>query len=153
MLPVMLILHSLVGVALLGATTHQSVSLLRHSARKGDGFLQRYGSVNQASFTKVVVALYVVNVVLGALLYPRYRLDVRIPFEEMQLGWAVGLFELKEHFAGLGLGVLPLYALLWRGTPSATGLRLRTALTLTVTFIAWWAFIVGHVLNNIRGLT
>jgi hypothetical protein len=108
--------------------------------------------VNQASFTGVIALLFVTNVVLGALLYPHYRLEVRIPFEEMQLGWAVGIFELKEHFAGLGLGVLPLYTKMWRTTPDGAGLKLRTGLTLILTFIVWWDFIVGHVLNNIRGL-
>ena len=152
MIPLLLILHSLVGVALLGATTHQSYSLLRRSSRNVDSFLARYGSVNQASFTGVIALLFVMNVLLGALLYPKYRLEVRIPFEEMQLGWAVGIFELKEHFAGLGLGVLPLYTRAWRKASDGADLKLRIGLTLTLTLIVWWNFLVGHVLNNIRGL-
>lgn len=150
---ILLILHGLVGVALLGAVTHQTVSVLRGPGRRGNAFLSRYSSVNQATFTMAIVVLYSLGVVLGALIYPSYRLDVRIPFEEMQLGWAVGVFELKEHFGAVGLGVLPLYAQSWRSDPAQSHRSLRVALTLLLAFIVWWDFLVGHVLNNIRGLT
>ena len=62
---------------------------------------------------------------------------------------AIGLFELKEHFGGLGIGLIPAYIWAWR-SGSAAG---RTGLTLVLAFIAWWNFLVGHVLNNLRGLT
>jgi len=70
----------------------------------------------------------------------------------MSLGWAVGLFEMKEHFAGIGLGLLPLYAYLWRQDSDSTNRTNRIAITIVLAFIVWWAFIIGHVLNNIRGL-
>ena len=151
MVTVLLILHSLVGVALLGAITHQSVSMLRHRSARRSSFISRYSHVDRQVFTRAVALLYVVQVVLGAVIYPRYRLDVRIPFEEMSLGWAVGVFELKEHFAGIGLAMLPLYVFLWR-TGSAEQSTERTIVTLLLAFIVWWDLLVGHVLNNIRGL-
>jgi hypothetical protein len=126
MVTALLILHGLVGVALLGAITHQLVSVLRRRTTRNGTFLDRYTGVTQMTFTTAVVSLYVAGLVLGAVIYPSYRLDVRIPFEEMSLKWAIGLFELKEHFAGIGLAVLPVYV--------------------------WWDFLVGHILNNIRGL-
>jgi hypothetical protein len=149
----LLIVHSLVGVALLGALTHQSVSTLRGGSVRGGSFVNRYSAVNQRTFTTAVVLLYVVGLLLGATIYPSYRLEVRIPFEEMSLGWAVGLFEMKEHFAGIGLGLLPLYASLWREDLNPTDHRNRVAITLVLAGIVWWAFIIGHVLNNIRGLS
>jgi hypothetical protein len=140
MITALLILHALVGVALLGGITHQAVSLFRRGTVRSGSFVDRYTGVSQKTFTVAVVSLYVINVALGALIYPSYRLDVRIPFEEMSLGWAIGLFELKEHFAGLGLAVAELRR------------RDRVAITLVLAFIVWWDFLVGHILNNLRGL-
>jgi hypothetical protein len=47
--------------------------------------------------------------------------------------------------------MLPLYWLLWR-RPDGAGTLARTAVTLIFCFIVWYGFLVGHVLNNIRGL-
>ena len=147
-----LVLHGLVGVALLGALTHQSVSTLRGRAASGVAFLDRYAGARDRTFTAAVVVMFVAELVLGAIIYPAYRLGVRIPFEEMSLGWAVGAFELKEHFAGLGLAVLPYYAYTWKPEVAQTLRVDRVAITLLLAFVVWWDFLVGHVLNNIRGL-
>jgi len=147
----LLILHGLVGVALLGAITHQSVSLFRRRVARSGSFVDRYTGVNQKTFTIAVISLYVGQLVLGAVIYPTYRLSVRIPFEEMSLGWAIGLFELKEHFAGLGLSLLPIYAYTWHAERGEEHRRDRFTITLLLALIIWWAFLVGHILNNIRG--
>ena len=154
MVIVLLIFHGLVAVALLGAITHQLVSLLRQRARASGSFVDRYTTVNQGIFTCAVALLYCVGVVLGAVIYPSYRLNVRIPFEEMTLGWAIGLFELKEHFAGIGLSVLPVYILAWKADAAEPRQQRhrRIALTSLLAFIVWWDFLIGHVLNNLRGL-
>lgn len=151
MITALLILHGLVAVALLGAITHQTVSLFRRSAAHDGSFVDRYTGVNQKTFTIAVVVLYAVQVGLGAAIYPAYRLNVRIPFEEMSLGWAVGIFELKEHFTALGLSVLPYYACTWRTDLQHGNRGDRFALTLLLAAIAWFDFVVGHILNNIRG--
>jgi hypothetical protein len=69
-----------------------------------------------------------------------------------QLGlWAQnGSFELKEHFAAVGLAILPAYWYYWR-QPATGGARTRDLLTALLAFIVWWNFLVGHILNNIRG--
>jgi hypothetical protein len=152
MVTALLILHGLVGVALLGAITHQTVSVLRRRRTRSGSLLDRYTGVNQRTFTIAVLSLYPAGLIIGAVIYPAYRLNVRIPFEEMSLGWAVGLFELKEHFAGIGVALLPMYAYTWSSEASESHRRDRIALTLLMTFIVWWDFLIGHVLNNIRGL-
>jgi hypothetical protein len=151
MVTTLLILHGLVGVALLGAISHQTVALFRRRQARSGSFIDRYTGVDKRIFTIAVLCLYPACLIIGAVIYPAYRLNVRIPFEEMSLGWAVGLFELKEHFAGIGLGVLPMYAYTWRKESGDEHRRDRIALTLLLTFIVWWDFLVGHVLNNIRG--
>jgi len=138
-----------VGVALLGAITHQSVGLLRPSAIRGGRFIARYAKVDPTAFTLSIAVLFVLSVLLGGLIYPNYRLHVRVPFEQMSLGWAIGLFELKEHFGGIGIGLLPAYICVWRSRGAAA----RLGLTLVLAFIVWWNFLVGHILNNLRGLT
>lgn len=148
----LLIVHGLVGVALLGAITHQTASLFRRKTLRTGSFIDRYTGVSQRTFTYAVVYLYVFGLVVGAIIYPSYRLNVRIPFDEMSMGWAVGLFEIKEHFAGIGLGTLPFYVSTWReGSVPAQPFG-RRAVTILLAFIVWWDFLVGHVLNNIRGL-
>ncbi len=147
----LLILHGLAGVALLGAITHQSVGLFRRHRATGDSLPARYLAVQPRGFSTTIVVLVLASIVLGAIIYPTYRIDVRIPFEEMALGWAIGLFEMKEHAGGIALGLLPLYAVLWRGEFMDTHRLDRTIITLILALIVWWDFIVGHVLNNIRG--
>ena len=155
----LLILHGLLAVSLLGAITHQLVSLLRgRHAPAADrhhpksSFMGRYLSVGQSGFTMAIVVLYFLTFVLGGIIYPAYRIDVRIPFEEMRLAWAVGLFEVKEHWGGIGVGVLPLYAYVWRAQNSTSHGRNRMMITVLLALIVWADFIIGHVLNNIRGL-
>jgi hypothetical protein len=148
----LLILHSLVGVALLGAITHQAIAMMRNRQARNDSFINRYTGVNTKAFTVAIAGLYVGQLLLGALIYPAYRLNVRVPFEEMSLGWAIGIFELEEHFAAIGLGILPAYIFAWRTAPQSPSSWGRPSITLLLALIVWWNFLVGHVLNNIRGL-
>ena len=152
MITALLILHALVGVSLLGAITHQLVSMYRRRTVRTGSLIDRYTGVNQQVFVIAVVWLYVVQVLLGSAIYPAYRLNVRIPFEEMFLFKSVGEFELKEHFAGIGLALLPLYYWLWRPQHADSHRRDRLAITSLLASIVWWDFLIGHILNNIRGL-
>jgi hypothetical protein len=148
----LLLLHALVSVALLGAVSHQCVAVLRArgAARvAGGSFVRRYASVGAGGFVEAVGLLYLTNLVLGAILYPEYRIESRYALEEMRLLTVVGLFELKEHWAALGVAVLPLYVCAWR---SDTMRSHRRSSTLTLGFIVWFTSIVGHVVNNFRGV-
>ena len=148
----LLILHGLVGVALLGAITHQAVSLRTSAAAGAPSFLARYSRVSSRSFCRAVMVLFALSVLLGAIIYPAYRLDVRVPLEELQLGWAVGMFKVKEHFGGIGLATLPLYGYHWEAERVASELFARKVVTWLLAFIVWFTFLAGHVLNNLRGL-
>ena len=152
---VLLLALALAAAALLGALTHQCVAAWRLAPRAvagQGGFMARYGAVGARGFTLAVVVLYLAVALPGGLVYPAYRLDVRIPFEEMDLWWAVGLFEVKEHWGGIGLGLLPLYASLWLAPQLAEHRRDRLLVTALLAGIAWFDFVAGHVLNNLRGL-
>lgn len=150
---ILLLLHGLLAVGVLGGLTHQWVACARRGTRTSGSFLARYAAVNGRTFVDAIIFMYVVVFVLGALIYPAYRVDVRIPLEEMMLGWAVGLFELKEHFGGIGAAILPLYRHVWLRQDGTAGTNSgRIWLTSLLAAIVWFDFISGHIINNIRGL-
>jgi hypothetical protein len=152
MIQVLLVLHGILGAALLGAITHQAFSVARRPASPPQTFINRFRTVNSPTFTNAVVILFATNVLLGGLLYPRYRVDVRPTLEDQQLRAANGIFEAKEHFAAVGLGLLPAYWLVWRRQFAVDHSDARRHLTWILAFVCWWNFLVGEVLNNIKGL-
>lgn len=145
---VLLIIHGMVSVFLLGGLTHQVAASIKIGKTR-EGFFYRYRAVNGSIMVNAIVAAYLITFVLGALIYPAYRLDVRIALVEMRLPWAVGLFEVKEHWAAIGLAALPLYRHLWRFEKATSG---RFLLTLMLAAVVWFNFVVGHLVNNLRGL-
>jgi hypothetical protein len=152
MISALLIIHGLLAVALLGAITHQALSVAKRTTAPGDvAFLHRFRNVHAASYTNAIVTLFVVTSIGGALLYPQYRLDVRTALEDMNLRAANGAFEIKEHLAAIGLGILPIYWFFWQFPLEARFASGRKYLTWIVAFLVWWSFLVGHILNNIKG--
>lgn len=153
MITVLLIVHGLMAVALLGAITHQALSVVPMAATPGRrSFWSRFRSVNGSAYAGPIVVLYVLTALLGGLLYPQYRVDVRTLLEDMQLRAANGIFEIKEHFIAVGLGALPVYWLSWRTPLAPEWAQTRRYLTWLLAFFVWWGFLVGHILNNIKGL-
>lgn len=147
----LLIVHGLVAVALLGAITHQAASVLLPARKPAASLAGRFRSVAGAPYANAVVVLYLASMIFGGLIYPDYRLGIRGVLEELQLRVANGSFELKEHFVAVGLGMLPAYWLFWRQPLLPEHGGARAVITAMLAFIVWWGFLVGHVLNNIRG--
>ena len=146
----LLILHGLVAVALLGAMTHQALATCAPSA-KPRSFFGRFRAIPAARFANAITILYLTSWLLGAVVYLYFKIDVQ-PILERDRHWhALGFFDLKEDFAVIGLGVLPAYWFCWRGADDGKHHHIRAALTLLLAFIVWWSFLVGHVLNDIRG--
>ena len=154
MIVVLLILHGLLAVALLGAITHQALSVLAiaPSANGRWTFVNRFRGVDATAYATPIVVLFVITVIGGALLYPQYRVDVRPALEDTQNSAANGVFEIKEHLAAIGLGLLPMYWQFWRKPRGPEMAAARRYVTWLLAFFVWWSFLVGHVLNNIRGL-
>jgi hypothetical protein len=147
----LLILHGLLAVVLLGGITHQAVSAAWPSRNK-TGIFRSFRAVSGSVYTNANIVLYLATATLGGTIYPVYRVGVRTYLENARLYPAVGAFEIKEQFISVGLGMLPLYWLVWRRPPETGAKSARIAVTLILCFIVWYAFLVGHVLNNIRGL-
>ncbi len=152
MTKVLLLCHAVLAVALIGAISHQVVVLWRTAPLVADTFFARLGTVRAGSYVNAVAVLYATEFVLGAMIYPAYRVEVRPYLEDIGSFVAAGSFETKEHIAALGLGLLPAYWLFWKAPRFAAHAVERRCITLLLAFFVWLNFGVGHVVNNIRGL-
>ncbi|MEA2991396.1 MAG: hypothetical protein QOD40_316 [Alphaproteobacteria bacterium] len=146
-----LIVHMLVAVALIGAITHQAFSICWPNRDRSKSFVASFRGVNGMTYTNAIIILFILTVVLGSIIYPYYRLNVRTVLERLRLFAANGSFEIKEHLISIGLGLLPAYWYFWRQPLGDDNRTTRAILTMMLAFIVWWGFMVGHVLNNIRG--
>jgi hypothetical protein len=152
MIFVLLLVHGLVAVALLGALTHQMVGQFWGVRGERRTFVRSLRGVRAAAYPNAIVALYVTTFVLGALIYPDFRVDVRTIWD-MELPKATGSFEIKEHFGAIGLAILPAYWYTWCRDQEESAALARSMLTLLLTMIVWSDFLLGHVLNNLEGLS
>ena len=153
MLTALLIVHGLCAVALLGATTHQSlaVGFGIHTGRRSS-FLGRFRATDPAVYGTAIAILFIAVAALGAVLYPAYRLTVRPLLQSMDLRAANGVFELKEHFSAIGLLLLPVYWSCWKQPLVPEQKTARAMLSWLITVMVWWNFIAGQLLVAIKGL-
>jgi hypothetical protein len=147
---VLLIIHGILAVLLLGAITHQAVGAAWPVTKRSTGFVNALRSVNGMNYTNAVIILFVVTFVLGTIIYPTYRLNVRTVLQEYHDFKPEGMFELKEHFLATGLALLPAYWYFWRKANENSRV-VRAVLTTILAFDVWWGFLTGHIINNIRG--
>jgi hypothetical protein len=147
-------IHALLAVALLGALTHQAASVLmpvRAVAADGPTFVERFRAVHGAGYAAAVCVLWFVTFLFGAWIYTKYRMYVRIPIEQEGFWKTQGAFELKEHLASIGIGLLPIYWYLWKNARITENDSPRKWLTVTLAAFCWYIFLTGHLVNNVRG--
>jgi hypothetical protein len=150
---ILVIIHGLLAVALLGAITHQAMSVLapvRQGAGPG-GIVTRFRAVQGAGYAAAVCVLWVAVFLFGAWLYTKFRMYVRIPIEQQGFWKTQGVFDLKEHIASMGLGLLPIYWLFWKNARNPEYDSARKWLTVVMAAMVWYMFLVGHIVNNVRG--
>jgi hypothetical protein len=148
---ILLFVHFLIAVGLLAAVTLQAATVLMPARQAAGHFIDR-SPVPAASYAAVIVVLYVLQALMGAWIYVKYRTYVRIPMEELRHWWMVGSFELKEHVVAMGLGLLPAYWYFWRQPLSAEHAAIRNWVSIFLALSVWYAFVVGHVANDFRGV-
>jgi hypothetical protein len=148
---ILLFVHFLMAVALLAAVTLQAVAVLMPARQMAGNFIER-SPVPAASYTAIIVVLYVLQALMGAWIYVKYRTYVRIPMEELRHFWTVGSFEFKEHIIAMGLGLLPAYWYFWRQPLSADHDSIRRWVTVFLAVSVWYGFVVGHVATDFRGV-
>ena len=147
----LLFIHFALAVALLAAVTMQGVAVLMPARQAAGHFIDR-SPVPAVSYTTLIVVLYVVQALMGAWIYIKYRIYVRIPMEELRHWWTLGAFEFKEHIIAMGIGLLPAYWFFWQQPLSAEHAAVRKWLTVFLAVSVWYAFFAGHVANDFRGV-
>ena len=109
-------------------------------------------NTSDESSAALIVILYVPTFLLGMWVYIKYRTYVRIPMEQLSHWWTLGSFEFKEHVVSMGVALLPAYWYFWRQPQSEEHASVRKWLTVFLAFTVWYAFLIGHVANDFRGV-
>jgi len=146
----LLIIHGILAVFLLGAVTHQAIGVAWPVTKKASGFVQAVRGVNGMNYTNVIIILFLVTFAIGTIIYPTYRVSVRTILQEYRDFKPEGMFEMKEHLLALSLALLPIYWYFWHVATPANRVA-RAAVTSILAVSVWWAFLTGHIINNIRG--
>jgi hypothetical protein len=146
----LLIIHGIIAVFLTGAITHQTLGVYWPRRPGQTDFVANARGIRPQIYVKAIIILYVIQFVLGALLYPTYRVLARPPLQDLQLTYVIGLFEVKENFAAIVLAMLPAYWYFWIKAPEYK--TARAAITAILFATIWYNFVAGHLVNNARGL-
>ena len=149
---ILLFVHFALAVVLLAGVSLQSVAVLMLPARQAIGNMVERAPVPAAAYTTLIVILYVLQALMGAWIYVKYRTYVRIPMEGFRHWWTVGSFEFKEHVVTMGLALLPAYWYFWREPQPDQHATIRKWVTIFLAFTVWYSFVVGHVANDFRGV-
>lgn len=143
------VLHALLAFATLGATTHQGILAV--------GYLR--GRVARAAlealYGRILRWIYGFAFLTGALVYPTYRVRVRMEVLDPTAPWASNAFDIKENLGSLVLLlVFGLPALRRAFTPAAgdATTRLYAALTLSGASLTWLMVILGLLVTAEEGL-
>jgi hypothetical protein len=152
MMTFLFVMHGLFAIMLIGAITHQAMGLWWPYKSADPNFLGRFRAVKAASYTNAIIILFLITFALGAVVYPTYRIGARVFMENLRMSAAVGSFEVKEHLVSFALGLLPAYWYFWRQPLDPRHMWTRKLIVLLMGVFIWAGFLVGHVLNNIRGV-
>ncbi len=139
-------------MVLAGAVSHQALSAWRMKPIPARSFVARFRSVNPAGYTNAVAVLYVITWAFGLVIYPQFVLDVKQSVADFGMRKSIGLFQIKEHVAVMALGLLPVYWHFWKKADQTAYVATRRVLTSVICAAVWWNLVVGHLLNNVKGL-
>ena len=149
--PLLIVLHALLALVLGGASVHQAViatQVLR--GRPLPGRLARLYSL-------IALSAYLMTLLSGALVYPRYRYFVRGLYLDRYAPWASNLFDFKENLATLGLplalGAFVIARELSHRAAEPQGARLLYGLfALGTSLISVFNLAAGLLCTSMRGL-
>ena len=145
---VLLLAHLFVTIVLVGSMTHGLLIVINYLRGK-------FGRQKlEWLYVRVSLWSYVIVYVIGALIYPAYRIHIRHKYFDPQLGWATGLFEVKEHWGAVGLAMFFVYYFLrknFRPSEEKDKLFLYVSLCLLLNIIVWYKVVVGCYLTLLKG--
>ena len=137
---ILLVVHLLISFALVGVVGHSVAYSIAYLKGRFTHFRTEYW----LTFTSVI--LYAAAFLVGALIYPVFRVRIRADYFDPDLPWATSLFEIKEHFAAVGFVlILSLFILRTMLTPEADKSKLRAY------FVFWILMCVILVYQSLCG--
>ena len=144
----LLLAHLLATFLLVGAMTHNLIIVI--------GYLRGKFGRQKLEWLYVRVSLwaYAVVYLIGALIYPAYRIHIRHRYFDPELPWATGLFETKEHWGAVGLAMFFAYYLLrksFQPPEEKDKLYLYVPLCVLLNLIVWYKVVVGCYLTILKG--
>jgi hypothetical protein len=134
----LLVVHAIIGFTAVFATTHLAAySVLSALGRPNQRALHRFGFIAPSSL--------IVQLLLGLLLYPTYRVRVRAADFDHNAPFFSQLFDFKEHLAALSVALVVAAALAARckELPSKEARWSIAALACTGALFVWTAAVVG----------
>lgn len=145
----LLVLHALVALGGVGATTH--LALVGVRLWRGAHHLARLAR----TYSQVIGATYAGAFLLGLSVYPHYRYAVRGLYLDRYEPWASNLFDMKENIAALGLPLAVALFVVGRRVEPARDRPLLGYLAFLA--VAVWVVIVvtavmGLVVTEVRGV-
>ena len=145
----LLLVHAVTGMAATFATTHHAVyAWLSARGPRRAGPLRRFGWI-----APLLVSL---QILLGLLLYPNYRVRVRAAHLDHEAPFVVQLFDFKEHLAALALVLVVGAALAGRQPPVADPAEsgkvawATAALSITAAALVWTAALIGLYVTSVH---
>lgn len=145
----LLLLHTLVAILLLGSMTHNVLLVVPYL----------WGTFKKVKLEKLYVKVgfvsYLMTFGFGALVYPNYRYHVRERYFDSQLPWASNLFDIKEHWAAIGLALFVAFLLISRVIDPKQDrqmLGFYVFLSVSLALIIWFNLISGLLLVSYRSV-
>ena len=138
----LLIVHALCALALVGSITHHFIWSVRY-------LRGQFGRARQERmFLAIATALFGVVFTLGLVLYPQYKLEVRVGWLDAHHPGVAKLFDIKEHAMMVALGLLVAQNLLARRGHPAESKDPVSRLTYVgiaglSTLLIWAAAVIG----------
>jgi len=145
---VLLVVHLLVTIVLVGSMTHNFLVVVDYLRGKFNR------KKLELKFLKVSVWSYTFVYIVGALIYPAFRIRVRHEYFDEQLPWATGLFEVKEHWAAVGMAlIVAIYFFRKSFNPAEDKqkLFLYVPLCFIINISLWYIVIVSCFLTILKG--
>ena len=150
---ILLIIHGLLAVALLGALTHQAMAVLmpvRQSGRQDSS--RAFAPSPPLATPPQSASCGFSRSSWGRGSTPSIASTCAFRSSRPATGKPKASSSFKEHAATLGLGAASdLLVLLEERRTIRNTTGIRKSVTAVLAFICWFDFLVGHVLNNVRG--
>ncbi len=145
----LLFFHLVGAFVLIGSQTHFLVIAVSYFRRRVNRLhlLRLYALINLIAFVTVFV--------LGALVYPNFRVHVRAEYFDVHLPAATAVFEIKEHLASLGMALsIWIFSASRRIDEKTDKFDLQQVLifSLILYLIGWYLIAGGYVLTTIKGI-